>query len=195
MKRRRQECAGFCSQLSPQTSSIDSNIWCRELSERAANINFRTGEYSSNSPVEKTSDAMRSFKSNTRRGTSVRRALLAVFAVSTTSFVLQFDVWTGVVANMTYQSAELPRCVNARERIEKIKGPWCSSKTWTCVVKFDKTFLFVLSLRPMMSPFISYGMKNEADRGSFLWEFCTQGPQKILSMGFYSCEDPPWASL
>ena len=35
-----------------------------------------------------------------------------------------------------------------------------------------------------MLPFISYGMKNEADGGSFLWEFSTGGPKKILSMGF-----------
>ena len=27
-----------------------------------------------------------------------------------------------------------------------------------------------------MLPFISYGMKNETDRGSSLWEFSTRGP-------------------
>ena len=40
--------------------------------------------------------------------------------------------------------------------------------------------------------FISYGVKIEADRGSFLWEFTTRGPQKILSMGFYCSKDLLW---
>ena len=73
-----------------------------------------------------------------------------------------------------------------------LKGPWYSSQTWTYVVQIDKTFSLRSVWGQLMLPFISYGMNNEADRGSFLWEFSTRGPQKILSMGFYCSEDPLW---
>ena len=46
-----------------------------------------------------------------------------------------------------------------------------------------------------MLPFIIHGMKKEADRGSFLWEFSTRGPQKILSKGFNCSEDHVWDPL
>ena len=44
----------------------------------------------------------------------------------------------------------------------------------------------------LMLPFITYEIKTEADRESFLWEFRTWSPRKILFMGFYCSEDPPW---
>ena len=37
---------------------------------------------------------------------------------------------------------------------------------------------------------ISYGMKNEADGEFIFCELSTRGPQKILSIGFYSSEGP-----
>ena len=39
----------------------------------------------------------------------------------------------------------------------------------------------------------SYGMNNEADRGSSQREFSTRGPEKILSIDSHCIEDPPWA--
>ena len=40
-----------------------------------------------------------------------------------------------------------------------------------------------------MLSFISYGMKNEADSGSFEWEFSTRCSQKHFSIGFQCSED------
>ena len=65
-----------------------------------------------------------------------------------------------------------------------IKGPRYFSQTWAYVVNFEKTFSLRSGWGQLMLPFISYGMKNEVDRRSFLWEFSTRGPQKIFSMGF-----------
>ena len=36
-----------------------------------------------------------------------------------------------------------------------------------------------------MLPFISYGINNEADGGSFPWEFRPRDPQQILALGSY----------
>ena len=56
------------------------------------------------------------------------------------------------------------------------KGPWYSSQSWTYVVKFKNTFSLRSVWGRLMLPFISYGMNNEADGASFLWEFSTWGP-------------------
>ena len=87
--------------------------------------------------------------------------------------------------------SEIWKCRSSRI----VKGLWYSLQTCTYVVIFDKTFSLPSVWGQLMLPFISYGMKNEADRGSFLWEFSTWGPQKILSMGLYCSEDPRWAPL
>ena len=57
-----------------------------------------------------------------------------------------------------------------------LKGSWNSSQTWTYVVRFDNTFTSRSVRGQLMLPFISYGLKNEADRGSIPWEFSTRGP-------------------
>ena len=43
-----------------------------------------------------------------------------------------------------------------------------------------------------MLHFIIHGLKDKEDRESFLWEFSTRGPLKIISMGVYCSNDPPW---
>ena len=79
--------------------------------------------------------------------------------------------------------------------IQHQNSPRDSSQTWTYFVKFDKTFSLISIWFQLMLPFISYGMKNEANRGSFLLEFSARGPQRILSMAFYYSNDPPLATL
>ena len=76
-----------------------------------------------------------------------------------------------------------------------LKGTWYSLQIWTYVVNIDKTFSLHSVWGQLILLLICYGMKNEADRGSFLWEFSSGGLQKILSMGFYSREDPLWVPL
>ena len=57
-----------------------------------------------------------------------------------------------------------------RDKKFHVKGPWYSSQTWTYVVKFDKTFSLRWVWGQLMLPFISYGMKNDAYKGSCLWD-------------------------
>ena len=65
------------------------------------------------------------------------------------------------------------------------KGPWHSLQTRTWVVKFDKSFSLRSLWGQFLLPVFGYCMKNEGNRGSFLWQFNTKGQQKILSTGFY----------
>ena len=53
----------------------------------------------------------------------------------------------------------------------KSPDPWNSSQTWTYVVKLDRTLYLRWDWDELILPFISYDMKNGADRKSFLWEF------------------------
>ena len=54
-----------------------------------------------------------------------------------------------------------------------LKGSWNFSQTWAHVVKFDQKFFLRSFWGQLMILFINYCMKNEANRGSFLWEFST----------------------
>ena len=64
------------------------------------------------------------------------------------------------------------------------EGPWHSSQTWTDFSKFGKTSSLRWVWGQLISPFISYGVKNEVDRGSFPWECSTRGTTEYPLWGF-----------
>ena len=83
------------------------------------------------------------------------------------------------------QSLSLPHIVSISLTIKAVwslKGPWHCMQTWTYVVKFDKSFSSSSVWGQLMLQFITYGMNNEADRGSILWIFSTQ--ENISLWGF-----------
>ena len=62
------------------------------------------------------------------------------------------------------------------------KGSLYFSQTYAYVVELDDTFSSRLVWGPLMPPFISYDMKNEANRGFVLWKFRKRGVHRRFSL-------------